>query len=90
MKIKVTRDDIDNGDKNHECRCPIARATNRAFGRDEDERYATVFGDMIMFPDREGEYDLPLKACDFIAMFDEGMPVRAFTFDLSFPEHQED
>lgn len=76
MKITVTQEDIDNGERGDECRCPIALALNRIVPGGKVHSYSAEL------PKGREEIPLPSAACYFVEKFDTGKPVQPFTFDL--------
>lgn len=75
--IDVKQLDIDTGLKGDCALCPIARALDRATGESwrVHSSWATRSGDSF-------KTHLPLEAVRFIDLFDEGRPVKPFSFDL--------
>ena len=77
--IKVTREDIENGEPDSSGSCPIALATRRA-GVVNLNSDIYVTGDRILFSNRFAR--LPLKASLFIEEFDLGEVVMPFEFTI--------
>lgn len=77
MKITITQDDIDKGDRKSCYNCPIALGANRAFG---DKYSARVENTTILI----GEFrrSLPEAARRFVKLFDAGDHVDPFEFEL--------
>lgn len=77
MKIEVTQDDINNGQRSR-CRfCPVALAIQRTF----PDQLVTVGNEaaeigmcFITFP---------TNASEFISAFDKGLKVQPFTFEIN-------
>lgn len=76
MKIKVTEDDILMGTRKSSCRCPVARAASRAYGKPIKVGNATYSHDGLAWP-------LPKEALAFIVAFDHFQYVKPFEFDGS-------
>jgi len=82
MKITVTRQDIQQGQRRDPEQCAVARALVRA-----GFEHSGVMGPSVMMPDRWGRLiSLPLPAVvsDWIFDFDAGKPVRPITFEMDF------
>ena len=86
MKIQVTREDIQRGQKGQPSSCPVALAVARAFpGGNPGVGLSTV---SVGFGMSREMYDLPRKAKLFISLFDGGSKimgwifVRPFTFEI--------
>lgn len=79
MRIDVTQEDIDQGERGSCLKCAVALAIHRATQREIEVGYFTA-----------GEHDcnwnevisLPPLATQFIADFDLGAPVTPFSFEL--------
>ena len=84
-RIQVTQEDIERGERDQSCRCPVARALKRHFGIK-----AAVFrwnGRMsVKFVGRGDKVGpilvLPDEADNFVYAFDNGHPVSPFEFEL--------
>jgi hypothetical protein len=79
VRINVTARDIARGKpQNAEC-CPVALAARRKFKTRVRASYKLLVdqGGVWMVP-----YTLPERALDFIGAFDEGLPVRPFSFTV--------
>ena len=76
MRFRVTWFDINDGMPNSICGCPIVlcirRTTRREFV-DVTEEEITVNG---------SDYRLPANAQRFIRKFDDGHPVKPFSFNI--------
>lgn len=86
--IKVKQTDIDDGTQRSSCRCPIARAINRAFGLAYVDEHIDVlqYGKVYYTGSRQDirdEFRLPPIAKQFITDFDAGRTVNPFNFELS-------
>lgn len=80
VTVSVTADDLANGKPGDACKCPVAKAINRAVPRG---RGAVVNPSCCWFgPARRFKRDLPPVAHDFILAFDRGEEVEPFSFDL--------
>lgn len=78
MRVNVTQRDIDKGHPVMATLCPIARSLHRhATMRD-----AAVSTRMIYDPS-VGYIDLPKSAKKFVEMFDNGEPVKPFSFRIN-------
>ena len=79
MKITVTQEDIDKGERQNGCRCPIARAIAREGGGGPtvSTRQAILDIDSVVHI-----AELPQPARDFIAAFDNDGEVQPFTFEI--------
>jgi hypothetical protein len=79
MKISVTQEDIDKGERYHNLQCPIAHAVYRAIG----QRWL-VGGDALSqkVPFGTNYYILPNSAINFIYRFDKKLPVTPFDFEM--------
>lgn len=79
MKISVTQDDIDKGQRGSACSCPIALATRRAFPWLAIS-VSPGFGHGWLFIGNK-TYRLPGDALTFILEFDSrSVPVAPFEF----------
>lgn len=78
MKIKVTQEHIDLGERKLCSECPVALAVIEATGI-----ACEVEPDEIRFKGRY--FQLPPAACRFISEFDCGAPVQPFEFELPIP-----
>lgn len=84
MKIEITQEDIDNGVRLHECRCPIALAVKRAY-RDQGQSILPSVITRYVFR-MDGELRLPAlklppEAQEFMHRFDGHELVHPFTFE---------
>ena len=85
MKIQVTKEDIEKGEKGSCEWCPVALAIQRTYGKD---KLVTVDVDSmgIWLDNREQHYQLPQIARDFIDDFDNDRKVaegfRPFSFKI--------
>jgi len=82
MKITVTRQDIQQGQRRDPEQCAVARALLRA-----GLEHAGVMGPSVMMSDGWGRLiSLPLPAAvsDWIFDFDAGKPVRPIAFEMNF------
>lgn len=81
IKVKVTKDHIERGEKETDDRCPVALAISEL----DPNATVSVCDDDIWFgyPPEYGEYPTPEKVRRFIKHFDAGLPVRPFTFELA-------
>ena len=78
MKITVTKKDILEGTRASGKSCPIALACRRA-GIDIGN------GVGMCFIWADPQIDIPLKVSTFIEKFDDGKPVKPFSFHLKVP-----
>lgn len=77
LKITVTQEDIEEGQARSCHRCPVALAMSRTIGRElvVYPHYAGTLGmDVVCF--------FPSEVEQFIADFDEGKPVKPFSFTV--------
>jgi len=81
MKIRVTKKHIQDGVQNSKCACPVALAMKEYFGFDafEDADVGQVYLSISNFVLTER---VPSSVRKFIKQFDEGKPVKPFTFEL--------
>jgi hypothetical protein len=84
-KVRVTADHIAKGARVSECGCPVARALNAALGC----RGATVDGGRLEVS--KGGRQLvsqrfPVAVSRFVTAFDNGQPVKPFTFTVRAAE----
>lgn len=75
MKIRVMRRHIKEGIRTSRFKCPIALAFNEETGGVADVHRHTLW-------DVSDFYDLPRSAQRFIRSFDQGKPVKPFSFTL--------
>lgn len=78
MKIQVTQEDIDKGERWKCGACPIALAAIRAF----HQPHVLVDRDCVWVPGEDRGRSMPDKAQSFIRAFDAGQPVEQFEFEL--------
>lgn len=81
MKIKVTQEHIDKGERSLCAFCPVALAFKDVF---PDKKVQAGIGVAIIEDAKYllAEYwDLPREASNFIEQFDRGFPVYPFEFD---------
>jgi hypothetical protein len=79
IRIEVTQDLIDRGERNCPDRCPIALAFHLATGKDTLE----VLSDCTRLPYSTSPYCLlPEIARDFILRFDHRAPVQPISFNV--------
>jgi hypothetical protein len=83
IKIEVTRQDIDKGEKGSCDNCAVARAVNRHI-----DGLGGVESDGTIWYYNEGIHEIPTskKVARFIDRFDEGKDVKPFTFTLNAPD----
>lgn len=99
VRISVTADDIQNGYRESNVECPIARAVRRQVLPSEPapplfmRRYLVVEPKVVYLWEATKKTDwrrstLPLsrRAQRFVAAFDAGRPVKPFRFMLEVPE----
>ncbi len=81
MRVEVTQEDIDRGQRRSEAWCPIARALDRT-----GPGYWFVTGDGAEYHDGLGVilgwYALPREARVFVSRFDHGRAVKPFSFNF--------
>ena len=87
MKIVVTQQDIIRGRRDDAHSCPVALAVDRAASEANPEHYeycevleleAGLHDDNKIWH----RFNLPAVATAFIQLFDAGLPVEPFEFDL--------
>lgn len=80
LQIDVTQDDIDAGEPYKECDCPIAKAIKRMW----PDSGPVVLAETITITrdNARRSYATPDIAAVFMEAFDEGNPVRPFSFTL--------
>jgi hypothetical protein len=78
MKIKVTKSDIKNGEREHCAKCPVALAIKRTF----KSRKQRVYVDPWKITIGKKTYITPLDVATFVLDFDCGIEVEPFTFTL--------
>ena len=74
--IKVTKTEIDMGDRNKATSCPVARGFHAA-GFHGAEVYDSTF---VTLCEPKKEIQLPKRVTLFIRRFDAGEPVKPFSF----------
>lgn len=77
LAIRVTRDDIQNGETESATRCPIARAIRR-LGK---KKWISVVPYQIELGD--AVYQMPETARNFLDRFDDGLAVEPFSFTMT-------
>lgn len=80
MRIYVTAEDIRDGLPRNCHACPIYRALKRAGLK------VTGVTRMIVDMYRGSTYRLPKSAIEFISRFDNGKPVKPFSFEFPIDE----
>ena len=75
MQFRVTRKDIKTGKKDNCQLCPVALAMKRALG-------AEVQVLMGKYQFQSAAHELPYKVTQFIKRFDDGLPVKPFSFNI--------
>lgn len=75
MRIFITQEDIDKGQKSNCYECPIAQSLKR-----KGSHNVAVFDGSIWMAGEE--FITPLNVDDFIRAFDAGKPVQPFSFEL--------
>lgn len=91
VKIRVTKKDIEAGQKSDCKKCPIARAARRALHRMVYVAYGEIYS-MVLVENLTGkEYyqssgevlcELPKRASAFIGRFDSRRPCKPFEFNV--------
>jgi hypothetical protein len=82
MLIKVTQEDIDNGERNEPCKCPVALACRRHGLVEPRVGYAGITDDRAPGCPI---YNTPWSAREFAKLFDSGKRVYPFSFELQRP-----
>jgi hypothetical protein len=83
MKIKVTQEDIDNGQRKSCSCCPVALAMKRVLDIDVkvgDNKFVLTSSDEFTI------LELPKEARIFIDAFDNDELVEPFEFEINLPE----
>jgi len=83
MKVRITQDDIDNGEQKDVNECPIALALKR-----RNYKNVQVANTVLLIENNEEEMtgcSLPENAIEFIKLFDKGKPVKPLTIEI-FPK----
>ncbi len=89
MKIEVTEDDIEHGTKKDCGKCPIARAVSRVYKtnivdvQDADDIEIGVITHQAAQADKRA-------VSNFITAFDNGDPVKPFSFTLEEKEDDDE
>lgn len=78
MKIQVTQEDIDKGEKNLCHKCAIALAATRAFGKP-----MKAMRWRIEDPATGKSFTTPKEVGTFMFRYDDGLPVKPFEFELA-------
>lgn len=78
MRIAVTQEDIEQGQRVQSQKCPIALALKRAGATDVSVGRVTAMVDGT-------HYHLPTVVEQFVADFDSGKEVEPFEFELLYP-----
>lgn len=86
VKITVTREDIAKGEATRHMTvrphcCPVARAVQRAC----EDTELKVWEHGVYRSHGDDIAQLPKKAGNFVVRFDDGKPVKPFTFTLRMP-----
>lgn len=90
IRVEVTEEDIREGERDNCRSCPIALALQRALPPDVE--LVTVGRYYARWAFDESKFalwfaaTLPLQAKRFIALFDDGMAVEPFAFELFMEE----
>jgi hypothetical protein len=80
IRVSVTAADITAGTRGRARSCPVCLAMNRATGK------KGVAGRLLLWPDdRAGHVATPPAVAAWMEDFDEGRPVRPFTFEIATP-----
>lgn len=80
VRVEVTARDIRLGVRGDTCRCPIARALKRATRC--KEAVSGLWWCTVETAEHEFRADTPRVALRFMGAFDDGQPVKPFTFTL--------
>ena len=79
MKIHVTEDHIRCGTRLQGDCCPVARAITEAGLKNVHVTYSGIWID-------GDEKPIPPSVSEFVRLFDKGIPVEPFEFDLSMAQ----
>ena len=80
MKVNVTRQDIDQGERANCCNCPVARAIARLVP--EGDQVEVLYASILRRGLQCRIVRIPEEVRDFIKKFDRGRWVKPFSFDL--------
>ena len=83
MTIKVTQEDINNGEKSSCTGCPIALALRRKFRAAKQVEVGTSMVN-IWYDEKLKQIKLPKSITTFIERFDDGCGVQPFTKVVSY------
>ena len=78
ITVEVTQLDINLGQSRRSCECPVALALYRTFDKRMTVGYTTC-----TFIDTFESYYLPENVSAFISHFDQGRPVKPFSFVIN-------
>lgn len=79
VKVKILKEDIENGVRALCSHCPLALAVSRTLGG----RWY-IDGDAWQFGDRQNTlHTLPEEVIDWIRSYDRGLPVKPITFEMT-------
>jgi len=81
VKIKITQDDIDKGNRHSSISCPLARAINRIRGQGRF-LVSVTSNDWRWKDDWHSYWPLPEAAIEFIRAFDAGELVKPMELEL--------
>ena len=81
MKVEVTQEHIDRGQRKAHCYCPVALAL-----KDVGVKEPVVFGGYFRALGDTEDTKLPPKVDDFVLAYDLGLKVTPFTFDLDLSD----
>ncbi len=81
IKLSVTQQDIDEGEKASCTKCPVALALQRALGRQDDAAMVGM-GMVNLFIDGNS-HKVPDAVRDFVRSFDSGDKVEPFELTFS-------
>ena len=85
--ITVTQEDIDLGERESYCKCPVARAVRRAFGARKNRRITVRQEAILIGGDRDERLWAALtpgSVQDFLDRFDRGLTVKPFSTTILF------
>lgn len=84
IRIEVSKRDIRLGTPGEIFVCPLARATRRTLGLKATDAVcvASTVGIYRTPVSLEEDYELPKRANKFVLAFDEGKPIKPFSFKL--------
>jgi hypothetical protein len=87
IKIEVTQDDINKGERGNARFCPIARACSRIIPNSSKPSIAGGRWNYVNVNNIERRFNVPDFVNDFINDYDLNNPVTPIEFDIDIPEN---